>query len=185
MTDRLTPWITEKLDKRGWSVREFGRRIGVSPSHASRVANGQVIPSFKLCSEIARAFEVRLQEVLVLAGLIPPEPEEVAGEKKMLYLFRNLPVEDRRDAIAYLELRRQLHQRRQFREELEPSTADSSSPASLPNGQMLTRESLINAIQMRITGDDKLDEEAQEAVIDTLIYITEHAKQLRKKQQEE
>ena len=100
MTNKLSPWITEKLDERGWSVREFGRRIGVSPSHASRVANGQVMPSFNLCNEIARAFELRLQEVLVLAGLIPPEPEEVAGEKKMLYLFRKLPVEDRRDAMA-------------------------------------------------------------------------------------
>jgi hypothetical protein len=50
---------------------------------------------------------------------------------------------------------------------------------------MLTKESLLNALQMRIIGDDRLDEGAQEAVIDTLIYIAEHAKQLRKKRQEE
>jgi transcriptional regulator with XRE-family HTH domain len=185
MEHELSDWISEKLKEKGWSVREFGRRIGVSPSHASRVVNGHVTPSFRLCNEIARAFSVRPQKVLVLAGLIPPEPAEVAGEKRMLHLYRELPAEDRQDAMAYMEFRHRRHQREQFKDDLRSSTAEALPPMTLPNGQLLTKDALINAIQMRVTGDDSLDEEAQDAVIDALVYIAEHAKQLRKKRQEE
>lgn len=121
----------------------------------------------------------------MLAGLIPPEPGEVAGEKKMLHLFRELPAGDRQDAMAYLEFRHRRHQRQEFKEALQSPATDSLSSMPLSSDQLETKESLINALQMRIIGDDSLDGEAKDAVIDTLIYIAEHAKQLRKKRQEE
>ena len=195
MGHNLSAWITEKLEQRGWSVREFGRRIGVSPSHASRVANGQVTPSFKLCNEIARAFEVRPQEVLALAGLIPPEPAEVAGEKKMLRLFRELPEGDRQDILQYAKFRQQSGSSRESvvgadrdGTKLVPSAsshrdeADPAIPIAAIAGdqQPISVQSVLESVAMRAI--EEIGEEGEQALVDALLEVIKYRDGLKGKQ---
>jgi transcriptional regulator with XRE-family HTH domain len=69
-------WLREEIDRRGWSAREFGRRIGVSKSHTSRLVRGDIPPSDKLCPNIAKALGINPQEVMRRAGKLPPLPDD-------------------------------------------------------------------------------------------------------------
>lgn len=70
----MSTWLNEQIKERGWSIRRFGRVIGVSPTHAARLVNGAVKPSTRLCISIARAFGMRPADVINHVGLIPIEP---------------------------------------------------------------------------------------------------------------
>jgi transcriptional regulator with XRE-family HTH domain len=70
----MSTWLNDEVKKRNWSIRKFGQVIGVSHTHAARLVNGDVRPSLDLCAEIARAFDIRPEDVMKLAGILPPEP---------------------------------------------------------------------------------------------------------------
>jgi len=105
MGDTLSFWIEQELVERGWSAREFGRRIGVSHTHAARIVNGEVIPSLKLCNEIGRVLDVTPEEVLRRAGLLPEIPGEELTFRQILDIVKRMTVAERRDVLAYILFR--------------------------------------------------------------------------------
>jgi len=110
MTDTFVDWINEQLQIRGWSMREFGRQIGVSPSHTARIVNGEVIPSVNLIDDIARALDTSAEIVMRKAGLLPPERPETADRREASYLFSQLP--DDEQAVVLTIMRALLERRR-------------------------------------------------------------------------
>jgi len=78
--DKLSRWLNEELNKRGWSQSELSRRSGVSNSAISRTINGEVEPTLQFCRAIARPLERTPAEVMILGGLITRREARVDDE---------------------------------------------------------------------------------------------------------
>lgn len=117
MTDTLSEWLSNKLVTRGWSIRAFGRKLDISHTHAADIVNGKVRPSADLCVRIANVFDTSPEEVLRLAGYLPPEPEETATVKELVHLFSQLPKDDQDRAILFV---RALVQEQKRRKQAQP-----------------------------------------------------------------
>jgi transcriptional regulator with XRE-family HTH domain len=103
-------WIERELFERRWSVREFGRQIGVSATHAGRLAQGER-PSTRLCHEIARVFGMTHLEVLRRVGHVDPLPDdyEEHEEVRLLEILRELESGEREELLQFARF---LHARR-------------------------------------------------------------------------
>jgi len=111
----MATWINQNREQRGWSIREFGRRIGVSHTHAARLANGDVEPDADMCIEIARAFGVSPESVMREAGILPPSARDQTTEA-IMYLIDKMTPEQKE--LVYAQIRRIVdHANRQVREE--------------------------------------------------------------------
>lgn len=55
MQNGSADWLVRELQKRGWTVREFGRRIGVASRHADLIVKGKGQPGPELCRRISEA----------------------------------------------------------------------------------------------------------------------------------
>jgi len=97
MRNTLPTLIERELQERGWSAREFGRRVGISHAHAARIVNGEVKPSLNLCNEIAEVLDTSPQEIMSRAGILPPVPEDDQDRDTMLWLWDSLS-DDRKAA---------------------------------------------------------------------------------------
>jgi transcriptional regulator with XRE-family HTH domain len=97
MTERSAfgKWLLEELEDRRWSMREFARRCGVSESTISRVVSGKRNPSSELCRRMAKVLHLPPERIFREAGLLPPASDESPGIKEALYLFRQLPEDER------------------------------------------------------------------------------------------
>lgn len=72
--DNLQTWILAELDRRGWVQAELARRAHVTPSHISRLLSGETKLGLELVVGLSRALETPTDEVLRLAGILPPKP---------------------------------------------------------------------------------------------------------------
>ncbi len=111
MSDKMATWLNNEIQPRNWSLRSLARRVGVSHTTVIKIANGETTPSVDMCRCFADIFGVALDEIMRIAGILPPEPPEVAEEKVALRLFRELSPNERRGAIEYLKLRHRLSRR--------------------------------------------------------------------------
>lgn len=82
--------LTTTIEERGWSMRELGRRSGVSISLVSLVLSEQAPATADFCIKVARALGWNKEETLRKAGILDPLPPEVAQEEDALRLFRQL-----------------------------------------------------------------------------------------------
>lgn len=103
MSDKLASWINEKTKDNNWSIREFGRRAGISHTHAARIVNSEVVPSAEVCQNIAVAFGVPVEDVLRLAGLLPSLPEGNEVVRAILLRLQELQT-DRMGEEVYLPI---------------------------------------------------------------------------------
>lgn len=93
MNNNLSKWINKKLTETGWSMRELARKLDVSPSHISRIANSEINPSPELAKKMALAFSVPPEDVFRLIGWLPEQTFNDPAEDEMLELFRLLDTE--------------------------------------------------------------------------------------------
>lgn len=96
----ITVFLNEQIEKRGWSISEFARRMGVSQTLASDVLNGKVKggPSAKFVIRAAEALDVDPVWLLRLADILPSERPSVQEEEEAIRLLRSLSP-DRRSLI--------------------------------------------------------------------------------------
>lgn len=97
MTERSAfgKWLLAELDERRWSMREFARRCEVSESTISRIVSGKRNPSSELCRRMGDVLRLPPERIFREAGLLPQNPDESPGTKEALYLFRQLPEDER------------------------------------------------------------------------------------------
>jgi len=114
MNDKFSQWLTEQLNDLGWSYREFGRRIGVSHSYATNIANGSATADSQTLLRIAQVLGVPAHVVLKKAGILPDtdDPFDDANVREIYDLLKVLPQRDRYEILEYTRLRYRL-----FREE--------------------------------------------------------------------
>ena len=97
MTERSAfgKWLLGELDRRRWSMREFARRCDVSESTVSRIVSGKRNPSSELCRKMAEVLQLPPERVFREAGLLPHSPGDSPAAKEALYLFGQLPEDER------------------------------------------------------------------------------------------
>ena len=98
----IDKWLERQLQERGWSSSELARRAGISQSAVSNVLTGKQIPGLEFCKGVASALDLRTEELLSLAGHLPPMPEPVVEEQEALRLLRGLNRPMRGVALSLL-----------------------------------------------------------------------------------
>jgi len=101
-SEELTRWLSEEVDRRGWSYREIARRGGLSSGAISNVIKGKSSPGWDLCVGLARALDVAPEVVFRKAGLLPALPPDVEEEQEVVRILRSLPAGARRTVATML-----------------------------------------------------------------------------------
>ena len=99
MRNTLPTLIERELQERGWSAREFGRRVGISHAHAARIVNGEVKPSLNLCNEIAEVLDTSPQDIMSRAGILPPISADYQFRLNALWLLDEAQSDETKAAI--------------------------------------------------------------------------------------
>jgi transcriptional regulator with XRE-family HTH domain len=102
MANEFVAWLTNEIDKRGWTSSELARRAGLAAATVSLVISEKRQPGWDFCAGVSRAFGLPANEVFRRAGLLPAIPPEIAEEKEVLHILRTLPTQTRTAALAML-----------------------------------------------------------------------------------
>lgn len=92
-SNQFVEWLLDEVRTRGMNYSEVARKGGISHARISQVLSGEK-PGRRFCQAIARAFNLRAEEVYRRAGLLPPVPHEIARLEDALWLFGRLPPDD-------------------------------------------------------------------------------------------
>jgi transcriptional regulator with XRE-family HTH domain len=65
-------WITQEINKRGWSMREASIKAGLSDSMVGKVVGGYAPPGLVFYRGLAKALDIPLIEILIKAGEVDP-----------------------------------------------------------------------------------------------------------------
>jgi transcriptional regulator with XRE-family HTH domain len=99
VSDKLADYINRELNARQWSVRELARRSGLAHTTINDVTALRSNPGLEFCRSIARAFNVPPEQVLRLAGLLPPVPEETVTIAELVFLANQLPLDEQEKLV--------------------------------------------------------------------------------------
>ena len=97
-SDEFADWLRLELDTRAWNNSELARQAGLGKQTIWNILNGMRNPGIESCIGIARALNIPPEDVMRKAGLLPPLPPAVQGEKTVLQLYRRL----RQDAQQFI-----------------------------------------------------------------------------------
>jgi transcriptional regulator with XRE-family HTH domain len=113
MSEALSLWLSQELDRRGWSHRELARQTGFSQPLVSKTLSGERKPSANFCNKVAQALEVSPEMLLRLAGILPPaapgSPADNSTLQELIELARNLSPEEQQQSLDYVRF---LYQKR-------------------------------------------------------------------------
>ena len=76
MSDKLVKWLQQQIRHREWSVRETARHAALSHTAIHNALSGHVSPSMDTYKGLSRAFDTPLENILRLAGELPPPLDE-------------------------------------------------------------------------------------------------------------
>lgn len=99
----LGDWLTEELNRRGWSHSELARRAGLSQVSVSGVIAGSRPATCDFCIKIATALGETPEHVLRLAGILPPlQDGDDPALTEAIELLHQLSPNKHQDALKYL-----------------------------------------------------------------------------------
>jgi transcriptional regulator with XRE-family HTH domain len=102
MDDKLTLWLSNEINERGWSIREVSRRAGISHTTVAQILSGHRAASAAACIALARALRVPSEDVLRRAGLLPDTPVDDFQVSRLYDYYKRLSPRAREDAVQYL-----------------------------------------------------------------------------------
>jgi len=100
----LVKFLNGELKRRSWSQRELARRADLSHSLISQVLSEQVRATPEFCIAVADALGEAREDVLRMAGVLPPLPQ-IDGDASMaktLEVMKRLTPEEREEVLAYV-----------------------------------------------------------------------------------
>ena len=97
----FSQWLLDEITDRRLSYVEVAKRGNISHARISQVISGES-PGEKFCQGIARAFDLPVDYVFRLAGILPEEPELDHNTQVALGLFRNLSPEEQDRILAIM-----------------------------------------------------------------------------------
>lgn len=95
---KLSDYLNEQIERRGWSKRELARRAGISSAQVTDVLNERANPGFDYCAKVAGALGLPPEKLLRMAGILPALPPAASEEEEALYLFRQIGSHEHREA---------------------------------------------------------------------------------------
>jgi transcriptional regulator with XRE-family HTH domain len=99
---RLTDWLSNQMEARGWGYNELARRAGLSSGTVSNVMAERSNPGLDFCVGVAGALGESPEYVLRMAGLLPAVESSEGREERALHAFRQLSPDQQEAAIAML-----------------------------------------------------------------------------------
>jgi transcriptional regulator with XRE-family HTH domain len=96
----FSEWITQELDKKGWSRREAARRGDISASILDKVIAHESQPGITFYKGIAKAFEMSLVDVLIKAGEVDPRD---LSDENINTRFARLSGSQQRMVLRFIE----------------------------------------------------------------------------------
>ncbi len=106
-------WLQSEIAARNWSLSELARRAHLSRGTLSNIINGNKGIGEATCQSLARALHFPPEEVFRKAGLLPPKLDESPLDSRIQHLVSTLATEeDKRDILAYVELRHRIAEER-------------------------------------------------------------------------
>lgn len=84
VNDALAEWLVQILDERKLSFRDLARMAGISHTTVSQVISGQRPATADFCISIAKPLGARPEDVLRLAGHLPPKPSTLDPEAEAI-----------------------------------------------------------------------------------------------------
>lgn len=103
--ETMIEYLESNLRQRGWTQADLARKSGLDSSLVSNFFAGRRNVGAASAVSIARAFNVAPEIVFRKAGLLPNVPESTAEEEQLLYLFRQMTPEQRRDVLEYADFK--------------------------------------------------------------------------------
>jgi transcriptional regulator with XRE-family HTH domain len=102
-------WLLNRLEEKGWSMSELGRRCDTTHATISRLISGERKPSPELTIRLAYALDVTPEEVFRRVWL-PSSMATGMDTKELLEYVESLTREERAELLRYA--RYLYHQRR-------------------------------------------------------------------------
>jgi len=99
---KLSAWLMSNMKINNLGTRETARRAGISHPLISDILSGGR-PSLETCNVLASLFKTPIEEVLRLAGLLPPKAEQDVIKERADYLMERLSPDKQQQAVNYLE----------------------------------------------------------------------------------
>ena len=98
--------VFETLRKQqGWSLREFGERVGAAHTSLYAVEKGETTPGIDVLNRVASAFGMDLQALLALIidRLNDLQPAKEDSLPELILAFARLPAKQRKEALQYID----------------------------------------------------------------------------------
>jgi transcriptional regulator with XRE-family HTH domain len=91
--------------QQGWSLREFGERVGAAHTSLYAVEKGETTPGIDVLDRVARAFGMDLQALLslIIDRLNDDQPAQHGSLPELIFAFARLPAELRREAVQFID----------------------------------------------------------------------------------
>lgn len=107
MGENLNEWIRRMLQQKGWSMRELGRRSGLSHPYISNVLAGKQEPGIKFYQGMSKAFDLTLSQVerLDREGVAPNDLESLDDTltlKEAWEAMNRLSSEEQKEVLRYM-----------------------------------------------------------------------------------
>ena len=116
---KFREWLSSKLDEKGLSIREVGRRSQGKVSDATivRILSGKQKPTCNTCLGIADGLGEPRWLVLEIAGILesPPPIKLTADEVEWLRVLHSLSAESQADLIEYAKMKKVMESRMAYR----------------------------------------------------------------------
>lgn len=92
-------------NKQGWSLREFGERVGAAHTTLYAVERGETTPGIDVLDRVAAAFGMDLRALLALIidQLDEQEGRSQGSLPELVFAFTTLSPDQRADALRYIE----------------------------------------------------------------------------------
>ena len=98
---RSEDWLLIELRNRGWSQADLARSADLNRSVINKLLNGQSSPSPLTLEAIARAFNLTVESVYRIAGLLPNIPEAESFIEQAMHLIGRIK-NPQRQTTAFL-----------------------------------------------------------------------------------
>jgi len=111
MNQTFSQWVLEQMKSRDWSQAELARQSGLSRTAISDVISGKTDPGYHLCVSIGGALELPSENVMRVAGLLPPYPDIDEDIERILEDVAKLPKRDQKEVLAFIRMKRRLREK--------------------------------------------------------------------------
>jgi transcriptional regulator with XRE-family HTH domain len=160
---KLSDYLNTEIEDRGWSKRELARRADVSSTQVTDVMNDRTNAGADFCVAVARALGEPPEDILRLAGILPPLPPAVQEEREIVRLVRSIGDQTRQTVMTMLRALAGV------RQPVDASTVEPREPYQAENPQPRT---LSEHLAWHIARDAQyLSEEEQGKLFDLMERI--------------